>query len=54
MAHCVRAKNYINLMVGSKQETPVWLSPEEADRHCVAGASVWKFASVDDGLDPDM
>ncbi|EIM90845.1 D-xylulose 5-phosphate/D-fructose 6-phosphate phosphoketolase [Stereum hirsutum FP-91666 SS1] len=54
MAHCVRAKNYINLMVGSKQETPVWLSPEEADRHCVAGASVWKFASVDDGLDPDI
>ena len=32
MAHCLRAKNYINLMVGSKQPTPVWLSPEEADR----------------------
>lgn len=32
IAHCLRAKNYINLMVGSKQPTPVWLSPEEADR----------------------
>jgi phosphoketolase len=32
MAHCLRAKNYINLMVGSKQPTPVWLSPEEAER----------------------
>ncbi|KIJ62782.1 hypothetical protein HYDPIDRAFT_41494 [Hydnomerulius pinastri MD-312] len=54
MAHCLKAKNYINLMVGSKQPTSVWLSPEEADRHCVAGASVWKFASVDDGIDPDV
>lgn len=32
MAHCLGAKNYINLMVGSKQPTPVWLSPEEADK----------------------
>jgi xylulose-5-phosphate/fructose-6-phosphate phosphoketolase len=32
VAHCLRTKNYINLMVGSKQPTPVWLSPEEADK----------------------
>jgi xylulose-5-phosphate/fructose-6-phosphate phosphoketolase len=54
VAHCLRAKNYVNLMVGSKQPTPVWLSPEEADAHCIAGASVWKFASVDDGVNPDV
>jgi len=54
VAHCLRAKNYINLMVGSKQPTPVWLSPEEADRHCVAGASIWKFASVNEGESPDV
>lgn len=54
MAHCLRAKDYVNLMVGSKQPTPVWLSPEEADRHCVAGASIWRFASTDDGRDPDV
>ncbi|KAJ7220120.1 phosphoketolase [Mycena pura] len=54
MSHCLRAKNYVNLMVGSKQPTPVWLSPEEADKHCIAGASVWKFASVDDGVNPDV
>lgn len=41
-------------MVGSKQPTPVWLSPKEADAHCIAGASVWKFASVDDGVNPDV
>lgn len=38
MAHCLRAKNYINLMVGSKQPTPVWLSPEEADKVCRDGS----------------
>lgn len=41
-------------MVGSKQPQPVFLSVEEADRHCQAGASVWKFASTDSGLDPDV
>ena len=54
IAHCLRSKNYVNLMVGSKQPHPVFLSPEEADSHCRAGASVWKFASTDDGLDPDV
>lgn len=52
--HCLRSRNYINLMVGSKQPTPVYLSPEEAENHCRAGASVWKFCSTDDGLDPDV
>lgn len=54
IAHCLRAKNYVNLMVGSKHPTPVWLSPEEADKHCIAGASVWKFASTDGGVSPDV
>lgn len=53
-AHCLRSKNYVNLMVGSKQPQPVFLSPEEADSHCRAGGSVWKFASTDEGLDPDV
>lgn len=52
--HCLKSKNYINLMVGSKQPTPVYLTPEEAENHCRAGASVWKFCSTDDGLDPDV
>ncbi|KAI9837741.1 MAG: hypothetical protein M1819_006675 [Sarea resinae] len=53
-AHCLRSKNYVNLMVGSKQPTPVYLSPEEADSHCKAGGSVWKFASTDRGVNPDV
>lgn len=50
----MRSTNYVNLMVGSKQPQPVFLSPEEAESHCRAGASVWKFASTDQGLDPDV
>lgn len=52
--HCLRSKNYVNLMVGSKAPTPVFLNAEEAEAHCVAGASVWKFASTDGGLNPDV
>ncbi|MCJ1446817.1 MAG: hypothetical protein MMC23_007324 [Stictis urceolatum] len=52
--HCFKSKNYVNLMVGSKQPQPVFLSPEEAASHCRAGASVWKFASTDEGLNPDV
>ncbi|KAL9129582.1 MAG: hypothetical protein Q9217_002002 [Psora testacea] len=54
LSHCLRSKNYVNLMVGSKQPQTVFLSTEEADSHCRAGASVWKFASTDSGLDPDV
>ncbi|OKL60375.1 hypothetical protein UA08_04092 [Talaromyces atroroseus] len=52
--HCLRSKNYVNLMVGSKQPTPVYLSPEEAANHCRAGASIWKFCSTEEGLNPDV
>lgn len=41
-------------MIGSKQPTPVYLSPEEAENHCRAGGSVWEFASTDKGLNPDV
>jgi xylulose-5-phosphate/fructose-6-phosphate phosphoketolase len=41
-------------MVGSKQPTPVYLSPEEAESHCRAGASIFKFCSTDNGIRPDV
>jgi xylulose-5-phosphate/fructose-6-phosphate phosphoketolase len=41
-------------MVGSKQPQPVFLSVEEANKHCQAGASVWKFCSTEEGLHPDV
>ena len=33
---------------------PQWLTMDEAERHCRAGASIWKWASVEDGVDPDV
>ncbi|KAJ6093236.1 hypothetical protein N7486_008525 [Penicillium sp. IBT 16267x] len=52
--HCLQSQNYINLMVGSKQPMPVYLTPSEAENHCRAGASVWNFCSTDNGLSPDV
>jgi len=46
--HCLHSKNYVNLMIGSKQPTAVYLSPEEAAEHCRQGASIWHFASTPD------
>jgi xylulose-5-phosphate/fructose-6-phosphate phosphoketolase len=54
VAHCFRSKNYVNLMVGSKQPSAVFLSADEAETHCRAGGSIWKFASTDNGLNPDV
>lgn len=52
--HCLKSKNYVNLMIGSKQTMPVYLSGDEAADHCKKGASIWKFASTHDGKDPDV
>jgi len=54
MDHCLKSKGYINLIVGSKNPGPNWLSPEQADLHCAAGISVWKQFSTDEGKDPDV
>lgn len=59
--HALKSKNYVNLMIGSKQPTAVYLSPEEAEEHCRQGASIWHFASTPDAdgaapstTDPDV
>ncbi|KAG9126059.1 hypothetical protein FRC07_005093, partial [Ceratobasidium sp. 392] len=54
MAHCLRSKNYVNLIIGSKANSPSFLGVEEAKRHCIAGASVWRRFSTDDGKNPDI
>jgi xylulose-5-phosphate/fructose-6-phosphate phosphoketolase len=54
LAHCLRSHNYVNLIVGSKQPQAVYLSIEEAETHCKAGASIFKFASTEEGLHPDV
>lgn len=54
VARCMKSENTINLMVSSKNPQPAYLSVEEAEHHCKAGASVWKFASTDNGENPDV
>jgi xylulose-5-phosphate/fructose-6-phosphate phosphoketolase len=51
--HCLRSRNYINLIVAGKQEAPQWLTIDEAVTHCTVGLGVWKWASNDDGH-PDV
>ena len=51
--HCLRSRNYINLIVAGKQPEWQWLDIDSAVRHCTAGAGVWQWASNDAG-DPDV
>ena len=51
--HCLRSRNYVNLIVAGKQPAPQWLDMEAAVRHCTAGLGVWDWAS-NDGGDPDV
>jgi xylulose-5-phosphate/fructose-6-phosphate phosphoketolase len=52
--HCLRSRGYINLVVATKNEMPQWLSLDEAVEHARAGASIWRWASTDEGRDPDV
>ncbi len=54
MDQCLRSQNVINLIIAEKRSYPQWLSLAEAAAHCRAGASVWSWASTDDGVDPDV
>jgi xylulose-5-phosphate/fructose-6-phosphate phosphoketolase len=51
--HCLRSRNYVNLIIAGKQPAPQWLSVEAAEQHCIAGVGEWKFASNDNG-DPEV
>jgi xylulose-5-phosphate/fructose-6-phosphate phosphoketolase len=47
--HCLRSRDYINVIVAGKQSQPQWLDMDEAVRHCTAGAGIWHWASCGDG-----
>jgi xylulose-5-phosphate/fructose-6-phosphate phosphoketolase len=51
--HCLRSKDYINVIVAGKQPQADWLDPEAATLHCARGIGVWDFAS-NDGGEPDV
>ena len=52
--HCIRTKNYVNVLVTSKHPRPQWLSMDEAIKHCTQGLGIWKWASNDNGEEPDV
>ena len=52
--HCIKSKNYINVIVASKHERMQWLSMDEAVKHCTNGIGIWKWASNDEGYEPDI
>ena len=52
--HIIRTKNYINVIVASKHPRPQWLTMNEAIAHCTKGLGIWKFASNDEGKEPDI
>ena len=51
--HCLRSRNYVNLIITGKQPEWQWLDIDAAVRHCTAGAGIWQWAS-NDGGEPDV
>jgi xylulose-5-phosphate/fructose-6-phosphate phosphoketolase len=52
--HCLRSRNYVNLIVIDKQPQLQYLDMSSAIDHCARGASIWLWASSDQGLEPDV
>ncbi len=52
--HCLRSRNYVNVVVAGKQVAPQWLTMGEAIKHCTAGLGIWDWASSDRGGEPDV
>ena len=52
--HCLRSRNYVNVIVAGKQPSPQWLDMESAIVHCTAGIGIWDWASNDQGGEPDV
>src|SRR5689334_10457199 len=52
--HCLRSRNYINVVVAGKQPALQYLKLDDAMNHCSEGIGIWKWASNDDGVEPDV
>ena len=54
MDHCLRSRNYVNIVVAGKHAAPQWLDMDTAVRHCTEGIGIWPWASTDEGAEPDL
>ncbi len=52
--HCIKSKNYINVIIASKHPSPQWLNMDEAIKHCTNGVGIWSWASNDENEEPDI
>ena len=54
MDHCLRSRQYVNVVVAGKHPAPQWLSMDAAVKHCTEGIGIWQWASNDRGTEPDV
>ncbi|MCS6850838.1 MAG: phosphoketolase family protein [Gemmataceae bacterium] len=52
--HCLKSRNYVNVIIAGKQPAPQWLTMDQAIKHCTMGLGIWEWASNDKGSDPDV
>jgi xylulose-5-phosphate/fructose-6-phosphate phosphoketolase len=52
--HCLRSRQYVNVIVAGKQPALNYLTMEEAELHCTRGLGIWEWASSDGGAEPDV
>ena len=52
--HCLRSRNYVNVVVAGKHALPQWLTMDEAVVHCTEGIGIWQWASNDQDAEPDV
>ncbi|PYV67517.1 MAG: phosphoketolase [Acidobacteria bacterium] len=52
--HCLRSRNYVNVIVAGKQPELQWLDMDSAIEHCTNGIGIWDWASSDDDSEPDV
>ena len=52
--HCLRSRDYVNVIVAGKQPALTYLSMDEAVDHCTRGIGIWDWASNDEGQEPDV
>jgi xylulose-5-phosphate/fructose-6-phosphate phosphoketolase len=52
--HCLRSRQYVNVIVAGKQPALQYLTMDEAVVHATKGIGIWDWASTDDGLEPDV
>ncbi|HWH80162.1 MAG TPA: phosphoketolase family protein, partial [Candidatus Binatus sp.] len=52
--HCLRSRNFINIIVAGKQPALQYLNMDDAIKHCAAGIGIWEWASNDKDIEPDV